>query len=159
MPPVDDETADLLYNLFAGAEQAEELKRDALDHLDGAAHVLTDALISGGGQSLKVRHILWSLYTCSHLVPLGDFCSGLDTAVARAVAAAVSARLLAGGDAEERLGAILEAAGEFADRVRMLPKMMERGMGAAYPLPCVSAAHLSALAEVRHQLEENPFDL
>jgi hypothetical protein len=159
MPPVDEETSDLLYNLFAGAEEAEELKRDALKHLDGAAHVLTDVLISGGGQSLKVRHIVWSLYTCSHLVPLGDFCSGLDTAVARAVAAAVSARLLAGGEAEERLGAILEAAGEFAHRDRMVPRMFERGMGVEYPLPCSSAAHLNALAAAKQKLEDSPLDL
>lgn len=159
MPPFDEENFDFLYNLFAGAEQAEDLKRDALRHLDGAAHVLTDALVSGGGQSLKVRHIIWSLYTCSHLVPLGEFCSGLDTAVARAVAAAVSARLLAGGDAKERLGTILEAAGEFAHRDRMIPKMMKRSMGVEYPLPCSSAAHLNALADAKCKLEEDPFDL
>ena len=159
MPEIDDDTREIVKSLLANADEAVRLKREALAKLDEAEPVLIAALCHNSGQSEKIRQILWSLYTCSHLVPLGDFCSGLDTAVARAVAAAVSARLLAAGEAEERLGAILEAAGEFAHRDRMLPRMIERGMGAEYPLPCSSAAHLNALADAKHKLEENPFDL
>ncbi|MFC7339554.1 hypothetical protein ACFQY0_20350 [Haloferula chungangensis] len=148
MPPVDEETREVLDSLFENADMAEELKRSALARLDEAAPVLTVALMSDGGQSRKVRHILWSLYTCSHLVPLGEFCSGLDTAVARSVAAAVSARLLAGGESEERFEAILRRSGEFDRRDRIISDLASRGLPEDYPLPTETADRLRILLEL-----------
>ncbi len=66
------------------------------------------------GQGTRVRHILWSLYSCSHLVNLGDACSGLDTNLAEAVGAAIHARLIFGPEVEPSLGEILRVSGEFA---------------------------------------------
>lgn len=66
------------------------------------------------GQGTRVRHILWSLYTCSHLINLGDSCSGLDTRLAKALAAAVAARMILGPEVEPILREILQTSGEFA---------------------------------------------
>lgn len=66
------------------------------------------------GQGTRVRHILWSLYTCSHLVNLGEACSGLDRRLAEALAAAVTARLILGPEVEPMLRQILQTSGEFA---------------------------------------------
>jgi len=66
------------------------------------------------GQGTRVRHILWSLYSCSHLVNLGDACSGLDANLAEAVGTAIHARLSYGPEVEPLLGEILRVSGEFA---------------------------------------------
>ncbi len=66
------------------------------------------------GQGTRIRHILWSLYSCSHLVNLGDACSGLDANLAEAVGAAINARLIFGPEVEPMLGVILRVSGEFA---------------------------------------------
>ncbi len=66
------------------------------------------------GQGTRVRHILWSLYTCSHLINLGESCSGLDTRLAKALAAAVAARMILGPEVEPTLRHILQTSGEFA---------------------------------------------
>ena len=85
MPGTDDDTRELLKSLLANANEADRLKREALARLDESLPVLVAALRHDSGQSAWVRQIVWSLYTCSHLVPLGTVCSGLDTALARAV--------------------------------------------------------------------------
>lgn len=66
------------------------------------------------GQGTRVRHILWSLYTCSHLVNLGEACSGLDRRLAEALATVVAARLILGPEVEPALREILRTSGEFA---------------------------------------------
>jgi hypothetical protein len=66
------------------------------------------------GQGTRVRHILWSLYTCSHLINLGEACSGLDRRLAEALATAVAARLILGPEVEPVLREILQTSGEFA---------------------------------------------
>lgn len=65
------------------------------------------------GQGGRLRNILWSLYTCSHLVNLGDACSGLDTDLAEAVGTVINARLIFGPEVEPLLGEILRVSGEF----------------------------------------------
>lgn len=81
-----------------------------------AVPLLTETLTDhwGTGQGTRVRHILWSLYTCSHTINLGDACSGLDRRLAEALSAAVAARLILGPDVEPKLGEILRVSGEFA---------------------------------------------
>lgn len=66
------------------------------------------------GQGTRVRHIFWSLYTCSHTINLGESCSGLDTRLAKALAAAVAARMILGPEVEPILREILQTSGEFA---------------------------------------------
>lgn len=66
------------------------------------------------GQGTRVRHILWSLYTCSHLINLGDACCGLDRRLAEALATAVAARLILGPEVESALREILQKSGEFS---------------------------------------------
>lgn len=84
--------------------------------LEQAAPLLIETLSRhwSTGQGTRVRHILWSLYTCSHLLNLGDSCSGLDTRLAKALAAAVAARLILGPEVEPILREILQTSGEFA---------------------------------------------
>lgn len=153
MPTVNQNTREAFEPIFAAADG-----RLALERLKDAAPVLVVALNSGGGQSHKVRHVVWSLYTCSYLVPLGEVCSGLDTAIALALSTAITARLLAGADAEEPLGAILEASGEFARRDRTEVALKSRGLPPEYPLPSESAARLRSLAEVSESLERRPLN-
>lgn len=64
-------------------------------------------------QGTRVRHILWSLYTCSHLINLGEACSGLDGRLAKALVTAVAARLILGPEVEPALREILKTSGEF----------------------------------------------
>src|SRR5690606_36428472 len=99
------------------------------------------------GQTEKVRQILWSLYTCSHLVPLGSVCSGLDTALAKAVSAAVAARLLAGGEIESRLQVIFMTTGELARCDEAESIQATRGLPLCYPLPLASPARLRDLSK------------
>ena len=89
---------------------------DAAAAFEQAVPLLTETLTShwGTGQGTRVRHILWSLYTCGHLVNLGDACSGLDRRLAEALSAAVAARLLLGPEVESTLRKILQTSGEFA---------------------------------------------
>jgi len=48
------------------------------------------------------------------LLNLGESCSGLDTRLAKALAAAVAARLILGPEVEPILREILQTSGEFA---------------------------------------------
>lgn len=81
-----------------------------------AMPLLTETLTLhwGTGQGTRVRHILWSLYTCGHLVNLGEACSGLDRRLAEALATAIAARLIVGPEVERVLREILQNSGEFA---------------------------------------------
>lgn len=89
--------------------------RDILAELIRVTPLLTETLADhwNTGQGTRVRHILWSLFTCSHLVNLGDACSGLDTRLAQALATAVTARMLLGPEVETILREILTNSGEF----------------------------------------------
>jgi hypothetical protein len=72
------------------------------------------------GQGTRVRHILWSLYSCSHLVNLGDACSGLD--------------------------AILRVSGEFS-RFDREETATPEGLPVIYPPTPASAETLRQLAD------------
>lgn len=80
-----------------------------------AIPILTDTLSHhwSTGQGTRVRHVLWSLYTSTHLINLCDACSGLDAQLAQALSAAISARLILGPVIEESLGEVLKKSGEF----------------------------------------------
>lgn len=104
------------------------------------------------GQGTRVRHILWSLYSCSHLVNLGDACSGLDTNLAEAVGAAIHARLIFGPEVEPLLGEILRVSGEFArfDREEIATP---DGLPVIYPPTPASAETLRQLAVAAERRE------
>lgn len=120
--------------------------KDAAEKLDAAAPVLLEALRHDTGQSAAVRQIIWSLYTGDHLVPLGYILSGLDLAIAEALSAAITARLMMGADVEPRLKVMLEQAGEFR-RYDLAAKNTPEGLPVQYPLPRASADTLRSLAE------------
>ncbi len=105
------------------------------------------------GQGTRIRHILWSLYSCSHLVNLGDACSGLDDDLADAASAAINARLVFGPEVEPFFGVILRDSGEFAryDREETLTPAQSPIM---YPPPPASAESLRQLADAAERLEE-----
>ena len=158
MPEIDDDTREILKSLLANTDEAVRLKLDALAKLDEAIPVLTAALRHHSGQSEKVRQILWSLYTCSHLVPLGTACSGLDTAIAHAVATAITARLLAGGEVEDRLQAVLTETGELVRCNEAEAAQALQGLPIQYPLPMECSKRLRELAEVVEAAEEPASD-
>jgi hypothetical protein len=111
------------------ADYADEAQRDAVTGRRGqmgaleiagaferTVPLLTETLSRhwSTGQGTRVRHILWSIYTCNHLVNLGEACSGLDRRLAEAVAVAITARLILGPEVETVLRGILQNSGEFA---------------------------------------------
>lgn len=98
------------------------------------------------GQGTRVRHILWSLYSCSHLVNLGDACSGLDANLAEAVGTAIHARLKFGPEVEPLLGEILRVSGEFA-RFDKAESATPPSLPVIYPLAPASAKTLRELAD------------
>ncbi|MGC4015111.1 MAG: hypothetical protein QM755_11435 [Luteolibacter sp.] len=104
------------------------------------------------GQGTRIRHILWSLYSCSHLVNLGDACSGLDANLAEAVGTAIFARLTFGPEVEPLLGEILRVSGEFSrfDREETVTPM---GLPVIYPLTPASAETLRQLADAAERRE------
>lgn len=109
------------------------------------------------GQGTRVRHILWSLYSCSHLVNLGDACSGLDANLAEAVSTAIHARLKFGPEIESLLGEILRVSGEFA-RFDREETATPEGLPVIYPPTPASAEKLRQLAvaaERRERTEED----
>ena len=98
------------------------------------------------GQGTRVRHILWSLYSCSHLVNLGDACSGLDANLAEAVGTAIHARLKYGPEVEPLLGEILRVSGEFS-RFDREETATPEGLPVIYPPTPASAETLRQLAD------------
>lgn len=98
------------------------------------------------GQGTRVRHILWSLYTCSHLVNLGDACSGLDARLAEALATAVAAKLILGPEIEPGLRMILQDSGEF-DRFDREEVVTPDHLPVVYPPAAVDARSLRKLAD------------
>lgn len=100
----------------------------------------------GTGQGTRVRHVLWSLYTCSHAINLGDACSGLDSRIAEALLAAVAARLILGAEIEPVLGEILRISGEFArfdEREQSTPEHLP----VIYPPPPLDSRSLRLMAD------------
>lgn len=104
------------------------------------------------GQGTRVRHILWSLYSCSHLVNLGDACSGLDANLAEGVGTAIHARLRYGPEVEPLLGEILRVSGEFARFYREEAATPE-GLPVTYPPTPASAETLRQLAYAAERRE------
>lgn len=106
------------------------------------------------GQGTRVRHILWSLYSCSHLVNLGDACSGLDANLAEAVGTAIHARLRYGPEVEPLLGEILRVSGEFA-RFDREENATPAGLPVIYPPTPASAETLRQLADAAERRERS----
>lgn len=65
-------------------------------------------------QGTRIRQVLWSLYTSSHLVNLGKACTGLERPLADALLAAIGAHLILGPEAEPVFDSILRESGEIA---------------------------------------------
>jgi hypothetical protein len=139
---------ELVAAVLDGQELAGRLGREALAKFFETGPVLVEAMRHQSGQAEKVRQIVWSLYTGSHLVPLGHACSGLDTKVAEAVAAVIAARLLAGAEIEEKLGILMKAAGEFGRCDETEAAQATQSLPLCYPLPMETAARLRELADI-----------
>lgn len=122
--------------------------RASAETLYRAFPVLLEALTShwSTGQGTRTRHIVWSLYTCSHLVNLGDVCSGLDTPLAEALAAAISARLILGPEVESVLRQLLWQSGEFA-RFDEVAEVTPDHLPVNYPPASADSRSLRQLAE------------
>lgn len=123
-------------------------QEQAARKLAEVAPLLTETLTHhwSTGQGTRVRHILWSLYSCSHLVNLGDACSGLDANLGEAVGAAILARLKYGPEVEPLLGEILRVSGEFA-RFDREETATPEGLPVIYPPSPASAETLRQLAD------------
>lgn len=113
-----------------------------------AVPLLTETLTFhwGTGQGTRVRHILWSLYTCSHTINLGDACSGLDGRIAEALLAAIAAQLFLGPQVESKLGEILRLSGEFA-RFDEMERSTPDHLPVIYPPPPADSQDLRQMAD------------
>lgn len=110
------------------------------------------------GQGTRVRHILWSLYTCSHLVNLGDACSGLDTRLSEALAVAIAARLILGSQVEPVIRNILQASGEFRRFDEIECGTPER-LPVVYPPAQANAETLRKMADAVDHFEKNQISI
>lgn len=106
------------------------------------------------GQGTRVRHILWSLYTCSHLVNLGEACSGLDRRLAEAVATAIAARLILGPEVEPALREILQNSGEFA-RFERKEAVTPQHLPVIYPPAPADARRLREMADAMDESDRH----
>ncbi|MEO6476745.1 hypothetical protein [Luteolibacter sp.] len=151
MQPTDEEAAPSTHKIFESLLQVQDdagrLGREAMAKFFATGPVLVDAMRHQSGQGEKVRQIIWSIYTGSHLVPLGHACAGLDTKVAEAVAAVITARLLAGAEIEEKLKILMTAAGEFTRCDETEATQATKGLPLCYPIPMESPARLRELAD------------
>jgi hypothetical protein len=120
----------------------------AIEQLEAAVPVLTATLRQhwSTGQGKRVRDIVWSLYGGSHLVDLGWAISGLDDALARAVGAAIQARIVVGATIEPLLQTVLEESGELARYEEAAGKIPDH-LPVPYPPPVSSAGELRELAD------------
>lgn len=120
----------------------------AAETLDRALPLLLETLSShwSTGQGTRTRHIVWSLYTCSHLINLGEVCSGLDTPLANALAAAITARLVIGPEVEPVLRELLKESGEFA-RFDEVARVTPDHLPVIYPPAPADSRTLRRLAE------------
>jgi len=141
-------TQEILESLLQVQDDAGRLSREAMAKFFATGTVLVDAMRHQSGQAEKVRQIVWSIYTGSHLVPLGHACAGLDTKVAEAVAAVVTARLLVGAEIEEKLKILMTAAGEFTRCDEAESTQATKGLPLCYPIPMETSLRLRELAEV-----------
>lgn len=139
--------------LFRNTRQEQAARK-----LAEVAPLLTETLTRhwSTGQGTRVRHILWSLYSCSHLVNLGDACSGLDANLAEAVGVAIRARLIFGPEIEPLLGDILRVSGEIArfDREETATPMGQPVIYPPTPASAETLRQLVAAAERRERLPE-----
>lgn len=121
---------------------------DAAAALQRAVPLLTETLAAhwSTGQGTRVRHVLWSLYTCSHLVNLGDACSGLDVPLAEALGAAITARLVLGPEVEATLREVLRASGEFA-RYDEVEQSTPDHLPVVYPFPPAESRTLREMGD------------
>lgn len=143
----------------AGAVFGNTRQEQVAQKLAEVTPLLTETLTRhwSTGQGTRVRHILRSLYSCSHLVNLGDACSGLDANLAEAVSTAIHARLKFGPEIESLLGEILRVSGEFA-RFDREETATPEGLPVIYPPTPASAEKLRQLAvaaERRERTEED----
>lgn len=121
--------------------------------LDRATPVLTEVLTAHRttGHGKRVRHVLWSLYTASHMVNLGEACCGLDRHIADALLAAIAARLVIGPDVEPALKEILRASGEFS-RFDEMERSTPDHLPVIYPPPPVDSQTLREMADALDHL-------
>lgn len=135
--------------LMLGATLREERRKAShvAADFEQAVPLLTETLTKhwGTGQGTRVRHILWSLYTCSHTINLGDACSGLDRPLAEALSAAVSARLILGPEVESPLREILQSSGEFT-RFDEMERSTPKHLPVLYPPASEDARTLRKMA-------------
>ena len=101
MPPA---APDPIAMLAASIPRQRKLASQARAELAAATPLLIAAILHGSGQSAKIEHVLWGCWN-------GEMCdalAGLDTNIAEAVLAIISARAFMGGDADELLRQIIE---------------------------------------------------
>lgn len=102
---------DPIAEFTAAITLGKTLAAKARADLTAATPVLVDALRHQSGQSRKIENLLWSVWNDTHHVNLCSELAGLDTKLARAVMAMISARAHMGGDADELLRKIIEQSG------------------------------------------------
>lgn len=138
----------------AGPVSRNTRREQAARKLAEVTPLLTETLTRhwNTGQGTRVRHILWSLYSCGHLVNLGDACSGLDADLAEAVGTAIHARLRYGAEVEPSLGEILRVSGEFA-RFEREETATPEGLPVIYPPTPARAETLRKLADAMERRE------
>jgi hypothetical protein len=151
--PIAKSTQEALQSIVQAVGEAGRLRRDALEKFSAAGPMLVDAMRHQSGQAEKVRQIVWSIYTGSHLVALGHVCAGLDAKVAEAVAAVITARLLVGADIEEPLKSLMIEAGEFIRYDEAEASQATKGLPFCYPIPMASSERLRELADSVEALE------
>lgn len=105
------DTTNPLAEITAAITLGKKLAGQAHADITAATPTLVDAIRHQSGQSRKIEKILWSLWNDEHPISLCDTLAGLDSKLAQAVVAMISARAHLGGDADELLRKIITESG------------------------------------------------
>ena len=97
----------VLAELAAAIQLQRALAKQARAELETSIPILVSAIRHHSGQSRKIETILWSVWGGE----LCDALAGLDTGLAQAVIAMITARAYLGGDADGMLRQIIAETG------------------------------------------------
>lgn len=154
--PSEEETNAVMAEFEATSRKGRGWAAESEAALDEATPVLVKILSEcwDTGQGTRVRNIIWSLYSGSHLVQLGYGLSGFDFKIGKAVSAAITARIAVGPDVEDKLRVILRESGEFDRLDAAVAAARALGKEPVYPPMPVSSDTLRRLADGVQASEE-----
>jgi hypothetical protein len=105
--PTTQECDEALQSFFASVHQSRVRANTAKAKLQEVSPFLIQVIATGSGQGAKVEELLWPTWNGDHKIGLCDSLTGLDTKLAEAALAMLTARAFMGVDADPLLKKII----------------------------------------------------